>query len=87
MSFNLTPASYLALAREEYAEFVQDVGSIRRAMTSCILINHVVDHVLAHYYPTDPAKLRLPAGLNEIAADEGVSPAGRRRMPAGRADP
>lgn len=65
MSFNLTPAEYLALVREEYDDFLKDVGSIRRAMSSCILASHVVDHVLACHYPADPAKLRLPSGLNE----------------------
>ena len=65
MSFNITPAEYLALAREEYDDFLREVGSIRRAMSSCILTNHIVDHVLACHYPAAPAKLRLPAGLNE----------------------
>jgi hypothetical protein len=63
MSFNLTPAQYFAMVREEHQDFLADRASIRRAISCCTLMNHVLDHVVSHYFRTDPGKLRIRPGL------------------------
>ncbi len=63
MSFDLRPVEYLRITQEEYKEFLKDQGSIRRAMSCCILTNHIIDHVVACYYPSDAGKLHILPSL------------------------
>ncbi len=64
MSCNLTSTEYFAMVREEHRDFLADHASIRRAISCCTLMNHVLDHAVSHYFDTDPGKLHIGAGLS-----------------------
>jgi hypothetical protein len=57
VSFAISPSDYLTLLKEELADFQREPLSIKRAITVSLFANHIIEHIFAAYWPSDPAKL------------------------------